>query len=266
MKSLALLLVVSACGVNQTPQPEPAPEVPSCVPDRDGEITADELPIAYGAKVTSYASPTGVTRTVTLGATNRVWDLSMEYADDVVIELGPIALKDQWYAASFPAGQFAVDGGAGLDGIYHQDDQALWLDGTASRDATAATRTLIRYTQPIAVLRFPIADGDAFTTIAQIPDGVISGLPFIGTDEVAIEVLGDGRVDVPYVRFSPAMQVRTLVTRKPSTGTPVVSRRNVIFLFECFGEVARAESRQDEPSPEFTTAAYLRRFALGVTP
>jgi hypothetical protein len=266
MKRLAILLGLTACGVNQTPQPEPAPELPSCVPDRDGEITADELPIAYGATVTYYASPAGMTRPVTLSASNRVWDLSMENRDDVVIELGPTPLKDQWYASSFPAGQFIVDGGSGLDGVYHQDDQALWLDGTASRDATPATRTLIRYTLPIAVLRFPIADGDTFTTIAQIPDGIVSGLPFIGTDEVAIEVLGDGRVDVPYVRFSPAMQVRTLVTRKPSTGTPVVTRRNVIFLFECFGEIARAESRQDEPSPEFTTAAYLRRFALGVTP
>ncbi|MBA3451700.1 MAG: hypothetical protein H0T42_01230 [Deltaproteobacteria bacterium] len=266
MKRLAILVGVTACGVNLTPQPENQPERPSCVPDRDGQITADELPIAYGATVAYYASPPGVTRPVTLGAANGVWDLSAENRDDIVIELGPIPLKDQWYAASFPAGQFVVDGGGNLDGIYHQDDQALWLDGTASRDPAPANRTLIRYTQPVAVLRFPIADGDAFTTTAQIADGLVSGLPFIGTDEVAIEVAGEGRVDVPYVRFSPALQVRTLVTRKPSTGTPVVTRRNVIFLFECFGEVARAESRQDEPSPEFTTAAYLRRFALGVTP
>jgi len=266
MKPFALLLLATACGVNQTPQPEPLPELPSCVPDRDGVITVDELPIAFGATVTYYASPPGVTRPVALGSANRVWDLSTENADDVVLELGPVALKDQWYASTFPAGQFVVDGGGGLDGIYHQDDQALWLDGTASREPAPTTRTLIRYAAPIAVLRFPIADGDAFTTIAQIPDGLVSGLPFIGTDEVAVEVTGDGRVDVPYVRFSPATRVRTLVTRKPSTGTPVVTRRNVIFLFECFGEVARAESRQDEPSPEFTTAAYLRRFALGVTP
>lgn len=266
MKTLALLLAVAACGVNQTPQPEPAPELPSCVPNRDGEITADELPIAFGATVTYYASPASVTRTIATNQSNKVWDLATEYADDTVIELGPVPLKDQWYASSFPAGQFAVDGGGGLDGIYHQDDQALWLDGTASRDPAMTTRTLIRYTQPIAVLRFPIADGDAFTTVAQIPDGVVSGLPFIGTDEVAVTVIGDGRVEVPYVRFSPALQVRTLVTRMPSTGTPVVTKRNAIFLFECFGEVARAESRQDEPSAEFTQAAYLRRFALGVTP
>ncbi len=267
MKGLALLLVAAACGVNQTPQPEPIPELPSCVPNRDGEITADELPIAFGATVTYYASPANVTRTVSLGASNRVWDLQTEYADDLVIELGPTPLKDQWYAASFPGGQFVVDGGSGLDGVYHQDETALWLDGTASRDPAPVTRTLIRYTQPIAVLRFPIAGGDEFTTLAQIPDGLVSGLPFIGTDEVAVQVLGeDNRVDVPYVRFSPALQVRTLVTRKPSTGTPVVTKRNAIFLFECFGEVARAESRQDEPSAEFTQAAYLRRFALGVTP
>ncbi len=266
MKPIAVLLLATACGVNQTPQPEPALELPPCVPDRDGMITADELPLAFGATVTYYASPPGVTRAVTLGATNGVWDLSKEFADDLVIELGPTAIKDQWYADRFPAGQLTVDGGSGLDGIYHQDDQALWLDGIASRDPAPLNRTLIRYTQPIAVLRFPLADGDAFTSIAQIPDGLVSGLPFIGTDELAIEVVGDGRVDVPYVRFSPAMQVRTLATRRPSTGTPVVSRRNVSFLFECFGEVARAESRQDESSPEFTTAAYLRRFALGVTP
>jgi hypothetical protein len=68
---------------------------------------------------------------------------------------------------------------------------------------------------------------------------------------------------VPYVEFSPIMRVRTHVTRTPSTGTPVVGKRTTIFLFECFGEVARAESKQDEPAADFTSAAYLRRFALG---
>jgi len=262
----APLLLLAACGVNETPQPAPAPTLPSCVPDRDGQITAAELPVVLGATIAYYASPAGATRAInTSGAT--IWDLSEERADDTVIALGPIPVKAQWYAPSFPAGQFVVDAGAGLDGIYHQDDQALWLDGTASHEAApAAGKTLIRYPQPIAVLRFPVADGDAYTTTAQIPDGVAAGLPFIGTDQVDVDVTGGGRLDVPYVQFSPALRVRTSVTRKPSTGTPVVTRRTTIFLFECFGEVARAESRVDEPAPDFTTAAYLRRFALGVTP
>lgn len=264
MKSAALLLV-GACGVNATPQPEPAPELPSCVPNRDGVITEDELPIAYGAAANYYASPPGVMRTIATAGT--AWDLSDEHADDVVIALGPTKIKDQWYAASFASAQFSVDAGSGLDGLYHQDAQGLWLDGTASQqEAPAGGKTLIRYAQPVPVLRFPIEGGDAFEATGAIGDGIVNGLPFIGIDKVEVEVTGDGRLDVPYVRFSPAMRVRTLVTRTPSTGSPVVTRRNVIFLFECFGEVARAESRIDEPSAEFTSAAYLRRFALGVTP
>jgi hypothetical protein len=130
----------------------------------------------------------------------------------------------------------------------------------------AAGKTLVRYPDPIAVLRFPLADGDAFSTTAQIPDGTIDGLPFIGTDKVDVDVTGSGRLDVPYVRFSPVLRVRTHVTRTPSTGTPVVGKRTTIFMFECFGEVARAESQPNEPNPDFTTAAFLRRFALGATP
>ena len=260
MRALGLLLV-AACGVNQTPQPEPVPQLPSCVPDRDGEITAAELPIAYGATVAYYE---GQNRSVDLAAEDGVWDLADEHPDDAVVALGPIALAAQWYAASFPAGEFTVDAGDGLVGIYHQDDQALWIDGTAS--IAESPKTLVRYTQPVAILRFPIRDGAAYETVAQIPDGVIQNLPFIGTDRVAVDITGSGRLDVPYVRFSPVLRARTHVVRTPSTGSPVVGRRATIFLFECFGEVARAESKQDESNADFTTAARLRRFALGVTP
>ncbi len=260
MRTAWILIVLAACGVNQTPQPAPAPELPGCIPNRDGTITADELPIALGATAPYY---TGTNRTVNL--TGEAWDLSVELPDDVVVGVGPVALGAQWYAASFPEGQFVVDAGSGLDGVFHQDDQALWLDGTASQEPMpAAGKTLIRYADPIAVLRFPVQDGNAYAVTAQIPDGIVSGLPFIGTDQLDVDVTGSGRLDLPYVRFSPVLRVRTHVVRKPSTGTPVVGRRTTIFLFECFGEIARAESKQDEPNADFTNAAYLRRFALGV--
>lgn len=260
MRSTALIFA-TACGVNQTPQPVEPPVLPECVPDRDGRITADELPVPLGIAADYYES---ANRSVDTVGKNGVWDFSEERADDKVIALGPVALGAQWYAAQFPAGQFTVDAGAGLTGIYHQDAQALWLDGTAS--IADSPKTLVRYAQPIALLRFPISDGDAYTTTAQIPDGVVSGLPFIGSDQVDVDVTGSGRLDVPYVRFSPVLRVRTHVVRKPSAGTPVVGKRTTIYLFECFGEVTHAESKQDEPNPDFTTAAYLRRFALGVTP
>jgi hypothetical protein len=255
MRIAALLLLV-ACGTNETPQPTDALVLPSCVPNRDGQITADELPIAFGAQLDYYVSTN-----IGVALTGSVIDLSQERATDTRAALGPQRLGAQWYAASFPNGQFAVDAGSGLDGIYHQDDRALWLDGTASQ--AESPKTLIRYPDPIAVVRFPVVDADAFTSTGQITDGVISDLPFIGSDKVDIDVTAIDRLDVPYVQFSPVMRVREHVTRTPSTGTPVVTRRTTIFLFECFGEVARAESNQDEPNPDFTTAAYLRRYRLG---
>ncbi|HEY6034508.1 MAG TPA: hypothetical protein VIV58_09625, partial [Kofleriaceae bacterium] len=156
----------TACSVNMTPQPDPTPTLPSCVPNRDGKITADELPIALGATISYYA---GANRTVNLAPANGVFDLSTESPDDTVVALGPVALAAQWYADQFPTGEFVVDAGSGLDGIYHQDDRALWLDGTASHEEMPpAGKTLIRYADPIALLRFPLADGLAYGTTAPI--------------------------------------------------------------------------------------------------
>lgn len=263
MRSALAISALAACSTNQTPQPEPVPVLADCVPDRDGELTADELPIALGATLTYYA---GANRTIQQRATGGIWDLSEERADDEVIELGPVALGTQWYASAFSAGQFVVDAGGGLAGIYHQDERALWLDGTASHDEMpAGGQTLIVYPQPLAVLRFPVRAGDAFTQTAALAGATISGLPFVGTDTLTIEVVEAGRLAVPYIEFSPVLRVRTHATRTASTGG-ATSRRTTLFLFECFGEVARAESLPDEPDPDFTMAAYLRRFALGVTP
>ena len=51
MKTFPLILLAS-CGVNQTPQPEARPVVPSCIPDRDGTITAAEIPVPLGLTAT----------------------------------------------------------------------------------------------------------------------------------------------------------------------------------------------------------------------
>lgn len=257
-----VFIVLAACWVNQTPQPEPAPVLPNCLPDRTGGITADELPIALDVTVTYYET---TNRTITQTLSGGRWDFSEERDEDVV-ELGPTALRDQWYAANFPSGQFVVPAGSGLDGIYHQDAQALWLDGTASHEEMpAAGKTLIVYTQPLAVLRFPVQVGDAFTQTVPLTSVTVNGLPLNGTDELMVEVVDDGLLAVPYVEFSPVQRVRTHAIRRPSSGG-MTSRRQTLWLFECFGELARAESRADEPDPDFSNAAYLRRFALGVTP
>ena len=252
MKKL-IFIALAACGTNETPQPAPVPSLPECVPNRDGVITADELPIAIGATLTYYTST---------NASGVGYEMAQENASDQVIALGPVALGAQWYAASFPTGQFVVAAGSGLDGIYHQDSQALWLDGTASQ-AMGANQTLIVYPTPLPVLRFPITVGQMYSATVNY-SATIDGLPFNGSDELDVDVPDSGRLDVPYVQFSPTLRVREKAVRK--TGATAITKRTTLFLFECFGEVARAESKQDETNPDFTQAAYLRRYALGVTP
>lgn len=263
MRTPLLLLVLGACGTNLTPQPDAVAALPSCTPNRDGVITADELPIALGAQQVYYASPSGATRPVDLAGDPTGWRMSDERPDDAIVGIGPVALGDQWYASQFPNGRFVVDAGAGLVGVYHQDDAALWLDGTASQ---AANQTVVRYDAPIALLRFPLADGDHATATGAIAGATIDGLPFIGSDVFTTDVTVREHLVVPYVDFSPVARVRTSVVRAPTTGTPKITKRTTLFLVECFGEVARAESQPNETAVDFTTAAYLRRFALGAQP
>jgi hypothetical protein len=265
-RTLPLCLLATAmvaCVANPTSQPMPTPTLPDCVPTLDGMIAEAQLPIALGATIDFY---TATNTPVDLVASNNVWNLAQQYPNeqDSVATIGPVELDAQWYAGNYPSGEFVVDAGNGLDGIYHQDDIALWLDGTASQvQNPAAGETLIVYPEPIAVLRFPITVGQTFTSVGQLASATIDGLPFVGMDQVAVDVDASGELQLPYVNFSPALQVQTLVTRTPSTGSPVLTTRTTTFMFECFGEIARAESNLDEPNANFTTAAYLRRYALG---
>ncbi|MBP9089034.1 MAG: hypothetical protein KBG15_23130 [Kofleriaceae bacterium] len=255
-----------ACNANQTPISNPPPADLSCVPNRDGQISADEIQIATTA-ANYIESPAGVARTVnsqgTGDATARRWDFSTEFSDDQDITITPTALGAQWYASQFPDGEFVIDAGSGLDAIYSKDDRALWLWGTASHvDMPASAKTIIRYPTPVPALRFPVVVGNTDDVTVAITGATIAGLPFVGTDRFQIAVADAGQVEVPYVRFSPALKVTTIVTRIANPGGATFVRRSLSFLFECFGEVVHIDSAVNEANPDFTNAALLRRFRL----
>jgi hypothetical protein len=260
-----LFIALAACEVNMTPQPGVDADLGTCVPTRSGTIDEAHLPIALGATLTFYA---GSNRTVDLvPSSTGVYDMSTQSPNDVVVAIGPTGLGSQWYAPSYPNGQFVVDAGSGLDGIYHQDQTALWLDGTASQQENPSTgKTLVQYAAPLATLRFPLQDAETYSSVEQLVNTTVDGLPLQGSDELDVDVTLGQQLAVPYVDFSPILRVRTNAIRTPSTGTPVINKRTTLFMFECFGEVARAESNENEPNADFTSAAYLRRYALGQSP
>jgi hypothetical protein len=272
---LSLLAAVVSCGENLTPASdrqlydgggdEPLP----CVPNLDGQIDADELQAAIGVAANYLVSPKGEERAVDVvgtvdGSGKRVWDWSANAPSDQLAQLTASSLSGKWYAASFPGGQFVapLDAAHSLESVYVHDDQALWLLGYASTEqAPAAGKTLVVYQQPVALYRFPVQVGGQWVSVGTVQNATVYGLPYAGRDTYEVSVDAAGTMHLPDVTFSQALRTRTKVTQEPAVGTSVV-RRQVSFLFECFGEVARAQSRDNETADDFTTAAEVRRLGL----
>jgi hypothetical protein len=265
---LALVAVaVGGCGSNLTHPAGAAPDAGlSCLPNLDGHIDSSELRASIGTAahyLVSTETPVSLGGSVDASGRRR-WDLSAPQNGERAVTLTGIALAGAWFADTFPTAELAVplDADATLYGVYRQDDQALWLLGIASADPSPPEgKTLLVYDTPIAALRFPLADGMAWSSSGQITGGTLRGGPYAGRDTYDLRVDGAGEVDVPEFTVTQALRVRATVTVAPAAGNPVVHKQTS-FFFECFGEVARATSHDGETQDDFTTAAELRRLTL----
>jgi hypothetical protein len=271
---LGLVFLLAGCGANQThparaPYPAASPTPLACVPNLDGRIDSSEMEAVLGVPATFLVSPPSTERAVDLsGAATagdlRVWDWSADPTHDPIFQLTGEPLADKWYAGSFPNGQFAaaIDAAGTVEGIYSKDATALWLLGVASSEESPPQgKTLLPYVSPIALYRFPIQPGATWTSIGTVQNGTFDGIPYAGTDRYDVRVGSAGTLMLPDLTFTQAIQVRTQVTVIPAFGA-ASSRRIASWMFECFGEVARATSRLDEPQDDFTTATEVRRLGL----
>jgi hypothetical protein len=274
-RSFALVaLALAACEPNRT-VPERDAFVPQavqpleCVPNLDGRIEATEIRTAFGVPVRYLVNPVGARRPVDLAgvtdpAGRRIWQLSTDYADDQIATLQASRLDGKWYRASFPTGQFvaALDLGGSLEGVYANDGQTLTLLGYASaREMPPEGKTLVVYSTPIATFRFPLEPGKQWVTASEVRNATVRGLPYAGRDTYQIRIDGSGTLELPDVAFTQALRVRTTLSIEPAVGVPVI-RRQVGFVFECFGEVARAVSQDNEMADDFTTTTELRRLGF----
>ena len=267
---LVLSLLLAGCGENRTlpgttpyaPGEDPAFE---CLPNLDGALESGELPIAIGEAVgylVGESRPVDLEGTVD-AAGRRTWSFAIDYADDRLVRVGPARLSEQWFAADFPSADFVapIDIAGSVLGVYHQDERALWLHGVASAVPDPPDgRTLLRYGAPIALFVLPLEPGARWTSVGSISEGTLYGLAYRGTDTYDVEVVGAGRLDLPDWSFGQAWRVDQQVTVTPAIGVPA-QRRITSWLFECFGEVARAESGDGVTTP-FDHAAELRRITL----
>ncbi len=272
---LPLLLLCAACTSEVPPTAlhadyqgtTPAPL--GCVPNLDGKIEASELPVAIGVPENFLVSPPGATRAIDpVGTTNaqgqRVWDWSIDEASDQLATIEASALSGKWYASSFPSGQFVtpVDPGDTVEAVYSLDQNALWLWGVASaQQSPPAGETLLPYTNPVPAFQLPLAKGEQWDAIGEVANGTFDGLPYAGVDSYSFAVEDEGILVLPELTFTQALSVHSTLTTTPVVGSPVTTRQ-ISFVFECFGEVARATSQPGETADDFTTAAQVRRLSL----
>jgi hypothetical protein len=279
---LAAALLPLACGENKTHPSHQAYVPPAalklvCQPNLDGRIDATEvvkvadIVNVQDTTASFLISPTGVSRQIDIkGAVNHDgqldWDWSVDYADDQVERLGVQLINGKWYENYFPRGQFVLAMDAiHAEGVYSQDDEGLWLHGYASADEKPPEgKTLAIYAEPVAMLRFPLQAGSSWVAAGDVQrdTGMLFGLPFASHDSYTFNVDATGRLELPDVDFTQVHRLRTHLQIVPTTG-PIVDRRTVSFLFECFGTVAVALAPQGETNDDFTVAAEVRRLGLG---
>lgn len=264
-----MMLLAAGCSENLSPveELEPYQAVPQpildCVPDLDGVLTSDELQLAIGVGVRYRYNQNVPVDLVGLKdqAGVRVWDWEAPNQGDTELEIQASDISDKWYAASFADGQFTtpLDANGTNDAIYRLDTNGLWLIGLASATENPASgQTLIKYTAPVLVNPLPLTKGDTWVSVGEVRHATFQGLPYAGRDTYAGKVDDEGELWLPDVRFEHSLKVITHVTSEPSVGQSV-TRTQVSWYFECFGEVARAVSADGVSEDNFTTAAEVRR-------
>jgi hypothetical protein len=248
------------------PVPDTEPPNLTCVPNLDGKIDANELQAAIGIPASFLVSPAGEARTVNLvGTANKdgspIWDFSQDFASDQQATIQASDMSAKWYKSSFPDGEFAapVDAAGTLEGIYQHTDAALNLLGIASvQEKPKKGQTLLVYDAPIPLYRFPIEPGKHWVASGSVQNGLTYGLPYAGKDTYDVTVGDTGQLELFDYTFTQVHRIKLHIVQEPAVGKSI-STRETQFLFECFGEVARATSKPDEKNDNFTTAAEVRR-------
>ncbi|NUN12409.1 MAG: hypothetical protein HUU55_02100 [Myxococcales bacterium] len=271
---LAVSTFFTACEDNRTfptiaGYTAPVAQPLQCVPNLDGVIEATELQAAIGVPVSYLVSAAEQiqpidTKGLVTSDGKRIWDWSADRATDQIATLSAEVMGQRWFADEFPNGAFIVpfDAGATVESVYQHNADGLWLLGVASsKENPPEGKTLLIYDKPIALFQFPLEVGKNWVSSANIKNGVLRGLPYAGKDIYEVSVDASGELLLPDIAFSQALRVKTRVVVQPAVGQ-AQERRQVSFVFECFGEVARAVSENGAQEDLFSNATEVRRLGL----
>lgn len=256
---LAVVLTTMACSDNRTPYgPDGGTDDPltfDCLPNLDGVLERSELPTQL-----RNAVPYLVAQNTNVDLSGQEIDLRSEIPGEEKVELVALPLEGQWFADEFPADSIIVplSGAGDTLGVLRQSESSLSLLGIVS---TLEGHTLLHYQDPIDLYRFPIAVGRSWTSTSTVT-GTLASVAYNGTDTYDVRVPSSHALLLPHLRFTSTYRVDTTVTSDSGAAGVVITRQQISLLSECFGEITRALSQDNESDPNFTAAAELWRFSL----
>jgi len=231
-----------------------------CTPNKDGTITAEEVPVGPGLKATFRAAENAsfATAGTTLSGGRRKWDLSIALAGDRDALVTTRALAGTWYGAKFPGATHSTELSLTSDllGVFQTTANALLLVGVVS-PTESTTKTELKYATPPPALQYPLALDKAWRVTSNV-SGTATGFASYYTETWDSKVDARGDLVTPFGTFD-VLRVRTTLTRQVGVATTIT--RSFAFVTECYGTVATITSRANETQEEFTTAAELRRLA-----
>jgi hypothetical protein len=234
--------------------------LPGCVPNEDGTVLREEVPIQAGLHATFRVAKgeTVSTAGVTADDGTRVWDFSQPLASDEGVLVETQSLAGKWYAPKFTSATYATRMNQLYDlvGVFEVSSAALTLNGVVSPQ-DGLTRTELIYDPPVPALKFPLKVGDAWTTKTNV-SGVAQGIFSSYSEEYETSVDAEGTLETPLGKFH-VLRVATRMTR--TIGLYVTRVRTFAFVTECYGNVASVISKDNETDAEFTHAAEIRRIA-----
>jgi hypothetical protein len=254
MLGLALL----ACSENQTPYgPDAGNEVDllGCLPNLDGVLERSEVPTQLATEV-----PYLIARNATVDLSGSELDFRNEFPNEEKRQVAALPVGEQWYADEFPAGSIVVTLNADADrfGVLESTDAAIRLLGIVSAQPDY---TLLHYQTPVDLYRFPITRGASWSSSSSVT-GTLAAVPYNGTDTYEVSVASLDSVALPHLRFTQAYRVHTEVVSDSGAAGVVVRRQQISLISECFGEITRAVSQDNETAANFSSAAELWRFSL----
>lgn len=232
-----------------------------CPANGNGVLEASEVVISYDTVLRYRAPSKGRTVPVDLAGTveegERVWHFEGEAADERIVEEGVRSPEGSWVADEFPTATHLtpMSEDLGTSGVFRLDDEGLWLLGVVSDGGQG---TLISYDPEIAVVRFPLTEGDEWTVTSR-GVGRMSWVPYWDEEEYTFTVDAAGTAVVPAGRF-PVLRLRSELIQ--TVGVIQTRRIAYGFLCECWGKVANVVSREGERELEFSQASDYRRLTF----